>query len=70
LRIFIIVLFLFILSVGFTIVMDLLVPLPLHVSIRNIVLPFKSMVIDEFIIIALVVLYVIIQPIFLRFKNR
>lgn len=50
-------LMLFILSVGFVIAMDLLVGIPLYVSFSNIVLPFESMVGEELIMLVILFLF-------------
>lgn len=69
-QIFLISLMLFILSVCFVIIMDLLVKLPLHVSLTNILSPFTFMTKDELVTISLIMLYVVTKPIVLHFMEK
>lgn len=69
-QIFLISLMLFILSVCFVIIMDLLVRLPLHVSLTNILSPFTFMTKDELVTISLIMLYVVTKPIVLHFMEK
>lgn len=69
-REFILSLGLFVLSVCFVILMDLLIGLPFHVSLTNIISPFTFMTTPELAIISLVMLYVITKPIVLHFMEK
>lgn len=71
LRIFLISLMLFILSICFVIIMDLLfLKIPLQESLDNILIPFSSMMKQEMIIISLIILYSFAKPVFAYYRKK
>lgn len=70
-RIFMISLMLFILSVCFVIAMDLIfLQIPLQVALDNLIVPFRSMMNEEVLIMFLLFLYLITKPVVIYFKNK
>ncbi|MDP9697638.1 hypothetical protein J2T16_000535 [Paenibacillus intestini] len=69
-RIFIVSIVLLLLSVGFVICMDLLVGLPLSVSLENIISPFTFMTPQELVTVVIFMLYVIVKPINVHLKKQ
>ncbi|MBB6021715.1 hypothetical protein HNR77_002810 [Paenibacillus sp. JGP012] len=69
-RVLIISLVLLGLSSGFVILMDLLIGLPLYVSISNVTSPFLFMKTDEWFTLILVLLYVIGKPVITYYVSR
>ncbi|MNW64630.1 hypothetical protein D3C74_429300 [compost metagenome] len=69
-QVLVISLVLLVLSVVFVVLMDLLVGLPLSVSVDNITSPFIFMKMDEMITLALVILYVIAKPIIQNYLSK
>jgi hypothetical protein len=70
-RIFMIVVILFILSVCFVLTMDLIfLQIPLQESIGNILIPFRSMMNEEVLFITLIILYMVTKPIFVYWKKK
>ncbi|RCW49117.1 hypothetical protein DFP97_105302 [Paenibacillus prosopidis] len=71
LRIFMIFIMLFFLSVLFVITMDLMfLQIPLQESLDNILIPFKSMMNEEILFISLIILYMVTKPIVIYFKMK
>lgn len=70
-RIFMISLMLFILSVCFVITMDLMfLQIPLQVTLDNLIVPFRSMMNEEVLIMFLLFLYLITKPVVIYFMNK
>lgn len=70
-RIFMISLMLFILSVCFVITMDLMfLQIPLQVTLDNLIVPFRSMMNEEILIMFLLFLYLITKPVVIYFMNK
>ena len=62
---------LFMLSICFVIVMDLLfLKISLQESLNNILTPFSSMIKQEMIIISLIILYALAKPVFAYYRNK
>lgn len=62
---------LFMLSICFVIVMDLLfLKISLQESLHNILTPFSSMIKQEMIIISLIILYTVAKPVFAYYRNK
>lgn len=71
LRIFMIFIMLFFLSVFFVITMDLMfLQIPLQESLDNILIPFRSMMNEEILFISLIILYMVTKPIVIYFKMK
>lgn len=70
-RIFVIFIMLFFLSVFFVITMDLMfLQIPLQESLDNILVPFRSMMNEEILFISLIILYMVTKPIVIYFKMK
>lgn len=70
-RIFMIFIMLFFLSVCFVITMDVMfLQIPLQESLENIMLPFRSMMNEEVLFISLILLYMVTKPIVIYFKMK
>ncbi|MGQ8873525.1 hypothetical protein [Paenibacillus amylolyticus] len=69
-RVLLIFLVLLGLSISFVILMDLLIGLPLYVSISNATSPFLFMKVDEWITLIFVLLYVIGKPVIQHYLSR
>lgn len=62
---------LFMLSVCFVIIMDLLfLKISLQESLENILIPFRSMMNEEVLLITLIILYMLTKPIVVYFKKK
>lgn len=71
LRIFMIFIMLFFLSVCFVITMDLMfLRISLQESLENIFIPFRSMMNEEILFISLIILYMVTKPIIIYFKMK
>ncbi|MDQ6419524.1 hypothetical protein RB620_08775 [Paenibacillus sp. LHD-117] len=69
-RIILLSLTLFLLSVGFVFAMDLLVGFPVHVSFSNIWLPYESMVGEEIAVLVLLFLYSAAHYAYIHFRKK
>lgn len=62
---------LFMLSVCFVIIMDLLfLKISFQESLENILIPFRSMMNEEVLLITLIILYMLTKPIVVYFKKK
>lgn len=70
-RTFTVSLMLFMLSIGFVMVMDLMfLKISLKETLGNILIPFRSMMNEEVVLITLIILYMVTKPVVVYFMKK